>query len=192
MRLFTALLPPPGACAGLAELVTGTLRKRPGAEALRWTEPGGWHVTLAFLGEVGAERLPALEARLARAAGRHGPYELRLAGGGRFGERALWAGVAGATREVGHLAASVRAAARRAGIEVGEESFRAHLTLARARAGGRAGADLAAYAAALADFQGPPWSCRELHLVRSDPPEPGVPGARPRYHVIGTWPLGGT
>jgi 2'-5' RNA ligase len=195
MRLFTALLPPPGACAGLAELVGGTLRGRAGAEGLRWTEPEGWHLTLAFFGEVDAGVLPALEARLERAARRHGPYELRLAGGGRFGERALWAGVTGpegdAPGDLAHLAASVRAAARREGIDVAGEAFRAHLTLARTRPG-RPRVDLAPYAAALDGFAGPPWTCRELHLVRSDPPEPGVPGARPRYRTIGTWPLGGT
>jgi 2'-5' RNA ligase len=191
MRLFTALLPPPGACADLVDLVGGTLRKRAGAEELRWTEPEGWHLTLAFLGEVDEEALPGLGARLGRAARRHGPYELRLAGGGHFGERALWAGVAGPTRDVAHLAASVRAAARRERIAVAGEAFRPHLTLARTRPH-RPRVDLAPYAAALDRFAGPPWTCRELHLVRSDPPEPGVPGARPRYHVIGTWPLGGT
>src|SRR5690606_7451066 len=97
-----------------------------------------------FLGEVDEGRRAELERRLARAASRHSAQRLRIAGAGTFGSarrsRVLWAGVeplsdddeAGDPLPLRRLAESVRAGARRAGIEV-DSRFRAHLTLARAK-----------------------------------------------------------
>jgi 2'-5' RNA ligase/MFS family permease len=92
MRLFAALLPPEYVLDELARAAQG-LRALPGAQALRWTERANWHITIAFYGEVPDGPLPALRERLARAAARRGPMDLRVAGGGRFGQRALWAGI---------------------------------------------------------------------------------------------------
>ena len=50
MRLFVAITPPP---AVLDELETRVAVLRPEWPALRWTGQPAWHVTLAFLGEVG-------------------------------------------------------------------------------------------------------------------------------------------
>ncbi|MYS59392.1 MULTISPECIES: RNA 2',3'-cyclic phosphodiesterase [Streptomycetaceae] len=191
MRLFVAVAPPDEALRELGDVVDG-LRALPGADALRWTGPEQWHLTLAFLGEVAEDTLPDLRERLARAARRHPPARLRLAGGGRFGDRVLWAGVTGHTPELGRLAASVNAAARHAGIALDEERrFTAHLTLARNRGHTR----LRPFAEPLADFAGRDWTAREIALIRSNLPAPasaapGAPGPRPRYQTLGTWPLG--
>jgi 2'-5' RNA ligase len=127
------VLPPPEALADLAATLR-PLRRLPGGEDLRWTEPDGWHYTLAYLGAVPDARRSGLDERLARAARRHEPLSLRTSGGGRFGDRVLWAGAEGDLRALSALADSVRAAARRAGTPADEEhAFRAHLTLARAR-----------------------------------------------------------
>ncbi|WP_078843655.1 RNA 2',3'-cyclic phosphodiesterase [Streptomyces albus] len=144
MRLFAAVVPPMPVAGELAEVVSG-LRELPGADRLRWTRRHGWHFTLAFYGEVAEEPLPDLHRRLARAAHRHSAYELSLAGGGRFGHRALWAGATGDVRAMARLAATAVAAGRRAGIPMKDErpGFTPHLTLARnntrARRGGRGG-----------------------------------------------------
>ncbi|MBY8882469.1 RNA 2',3'-cyclic phosphodiesterase [Actinacidiphila acidipaludis] len=189
MRLFAALVPPPAAAGELAAAL-GPVRRLPGAEALRWTAPEGWHFTLAFLAEVPDEVRPELDERLARAAYRHGPYELRLVGGGRFGDRTLWMGAEGDLRGLSHLADSVRAGARRAGAPPAEEhGFRAHLTLARTPRGHST--RLLPFAEALAGFQGTPWTADELRLVASVLPRSGVPGEQPRYEVVGRYPLGG-
>ncbi|MGW5352064.1 RNA 2',3'-cyclic phosphodiesterase [Streptomyces sp. NPDC004031] len=189
MRLFAALLPPPGAAAELTAAL-GPLHALPGARDLRWTAPDGWHYTLAFLGEVPDTLRPDLDERLARAARRHEPCALRISGGGRFGDRALWAGAEGDVRAAGALAATVRAAARRAGVPADEEhGFRAHLTLARASRGART--DLRPFAAALDGFRGSRWTAAELSLVASLLPRSGIPGERSHYTVVGAWPLGG-
>lgn len=183
-----AVLPPKEALDTLDRAVAG-MRGMPDADGLRWTEPAGWHLTLAFLGEVDEALLPALGERLGRACRRYGPYELRLAGGGRFGNRALWAGAQGDLAGMAQLAAAVRGASRKSGAPPDEEhGFHAHLTLARARR--PAEARLTALTEVLGAYQGPAWTADTVSLVRSHPPKPGVPGALPRYETRQTWPLG--
>ncbi|MDJ1138131.1 RNA 2',3'-cyclic phosphodiesterase [Streptomyces iconiensis] len=185
MRLFAAVLPPARETEELRCAVAG-LRKLPGAAALRWADPGGWHFTLAFYGEVGkAGDAAKLCRRLGRAARRARPMTLRLGGGGRFGDRALWAGLG----EESDRAALVRlaVAARRAG-RCDEQGFRPHLTLARTRAS--APVDLRPYVTELSRFEGSPWTVSELVLVRSHLPVSGTPGERPRYEPVERWRLG--
>ncbi|MBH1936031.1 RNA 2',3'-cyclic phosphodiesterase [Streptomyces sp. AV19] len=185
MRLFVAVIPPSSALAELAD-AAAQLRGFPDAGRLRWAAPDTWHFTLAFLGEVDEGLLPELTERLGRAAHRHPAHEVRLARGGRFGDRVLWAGAEGDVGTLGGLAASAAAGARRTGIGVDESRpFHAHLTLARAT--GRL--SLRPYAEALADFRGTPFRVGRLELVRSRLPGSGTPGERPRYETVESWPL---
>ncbi|MER5722500.1 RNA 2',3'-cyclic phosphodiesterase [Streptomyces sp. NPDC053741] len=186
-RLFVAVLPPGPAADELAGAVA-PLHRLPGAMDLRWTAREGWHYTLAFLGNVDEELLPALHTRLERAAHRTEPFPLRIRGGGRFDGRVLWAGAEGGLGTLRLLAERAAAAVRRSGIPMEEhQRHTPHLTLARSRAQ----ADLAPYTAALEDFDGTPWEVGEIGLVRSDLPVDGVPGEQPRYRVVRAWPLGG-
>ena len=190
MRLFSAVLPPERALREL-DAAVAELRRLPDAERLRWTEWAGWHVVLAFYGEQAEERLPELCRRLGLVARRHSPHELRLTGGGRFAERVLWAGLGGDLARLSRLAASAAAAGRRAGARVPEgRAYRPHLTLARSRRGRPV--PLERYAAALGEFAGSGWLLSEFTLLRSLPPDPGVPGAQPRYAPLATFPLTGT
>jgi 2'-5' RNA ligase len=183
MRLFVAVTPPPEA---LDELRAATAAMRSAHPELRWSLPAQWHLTLAFLGEVGDEARADLSARLGRTAARHPPMRLALQGAGRFGDRVLWTRVAGDLVELRGLAASVRAAARRAGVEVEVRPYRPHLTLAR----GRDGVDLKPVVAALAGFAGCTWTAAELHLVHS---RLGAgPGRTSRYEPLASWPLTGS
>lgn len=190
MRLFAALLLPPAPAEGLAAALE-PLHSLPGARHLRWTAPASWHYTLAFLGEVPDDVRPGLDERLARAARRHAPCELRTAGGGRFGDRALWTGAEGDLRALSRLADTVRAAARKAGAPGDEQhGFRPHLTLARTAKG--VPVDLRPFAAALTGFRGTWWQADTLSLVASALPRSGVPGEQPVYTAVGTWRLGGS
>ncbi|MCX3063615.1 RNA 2',3'-cyclic phosphodiesterase [Streptomyces beihaiensis] len=188
MRLFAAVLPPEAALAELARAVEA-LPAHPG---LRWTGPDGRHLTVAFYGDVPQESLPELAARLARAAGHTAPFDLALRGGGRFGGRTLWAGVAGDAAVLRRLAARAQAAARKAGLDTaahtGHRRYHPHVTLAR----GRTELDLGPYVTALDGFAGTAWTVRELVLVRSELPRSGVPGEQPRYETSAAWPLSGT
>ncbi|MEU5215342.1 RNA 2',3'-cyclic phosphodiesterase [Streptomyces sp. NPDC020807] len=187
MRLFAAVLPPAEQLAELAR-AADRLHALPGADALRWTSRPGWHLTLAFMGEVDEELLPELRTRLARAAHRTPPLPLRLHGGGHFGRGTLWAGVAGDLDELRLLAERADAAARRAGVAMEEHRrYQAHVTLARSRAGA---VDLRPFLDELAAFEGTRWQARELVLVRSNLPVSGVRGEQPRYEAVESWPLG--
>ncbi|MGW5775079.1 RNA 2',3'-cyclic phosphodiesterase [Streptomyces sp. NPDC003863] len=188
MRLFAAVVPPSEQLDQLGGVVARLVRL-PGADGIRWTSRPGWHLTLAFMGEVEEELLPELLVRMERAAHRTAPFPLRLHGGGHFGRRALWAGVAGDLDTLRLLAERSDAAARRAGVAMDEHRrYQGHLTVGRAREGGLS---LRPFVDELASFEGRRWQVTELALVRSNLPVRGVPGEQPRYETVGAWPLEG-
>lgn len=186
MRLFAALFPDDGAVRELERAVRPLRREdAQGVRGVRWTPVAGWHLTLAFYGEVPDELVPELRQRLtAVAAGVTAPT-LRLAGGGRFGDRALWAGVDGDTESLTALATAARDTGTALGLLPDERpGYVPHLTVALARRGARTA--LAPYAERLDAFAGRPWAAGELVLVRS---ETGPDGSR--YSTEASWPLGG-
>ena len=102
----------------------------------------------------------------------------------------------GERRELGALAASVAAGARRAGAPPAEEGrrFQPHLTLARCRAP----VDARALVAGLSEYSGSPWTAQEIYLIRShlpgrhDDPAAGPALLRqPRHEALASWPLQG-
>lgn len=107
-------------------------RERPEADDLRWTDPAGWHLTLAFLGSTDPEGVPEIRDALARAVDEQPAFELTAGGLGAFPSarraRVAWYGIADAERRLAGLAARVR---RELDIEAGP--FRPHVTLGRAR-----------------------------------------------------------
>jgi RNA 2',3'-cyclic 3'-phosphodiesterase len=130
-RLFVGIPLTDALRADLA-IAVETWRARREAEALRWTDPAGWHLTLAFLGAANPRRLPSLTTALQRLASAEPPFTLTTGGVGGFPSarraRVAWYGVADPDRRLDGLAKSVR---RDLGVEAGP--FRGHLTLARAR-----------------------------------------------------------
>jgi 2'-5' RNA ligase len=185
MRLFVAVAPPDAALAELEQVVAPL---RAAAPDLRWTGTSAWHLTLAFLGEVAEHVLPALETRLGRAAHRHPPQQLAIAGGGAFPSlrkaQVLWAGFSADDEALASLAASVMAGARRAGAPPSDErrKYRPHLTLARCRAP----ADVSGLTGALARFTGTAWTADSIHLIRSH-----LSTGLPRYEDVASFPLEG-
>jgi 2'-5' RNA ligase len=182
VRLFVALTPPPDA---VTELWTASEALRTEQPGLRWALPDQWHLTLAFLGEVGEKETSNLGERLGRVAARQPPLRLSLGGAGRFGNRVLWIRVRGETDRLRRLAVSVRAAARRARLPVEDRPYRPHLTLARARDG----TDLQPAVAALGWFEGQAWTADELHLVCSH--LGAGPGGTAQHEPHASWPLRG-
>jgi 2'-5' RNA ligase len=107
-------------------------RDDPDLAGLRWTDPDSWHLTLAFLGSVDADRVEEVSASLREIAAGHPSMRLATGGLGAFPSagraRVAWYGVADPDRRLAKLARDVR---RALGVEGSE--FRAHITLARAR-----------------------------------------------------------
>ena len=187
MRLFIACELPPATKAALAE-VQSQLRAR-GAEELRWVRPEGMHLTLKFLGDVPAERVPAIEEALAAAV--EGPLEMRLAfrALGTFGGparlRVLWVGAEGDTPRLVELAGRVESALAPLGFPPERRPYSPHLTLARVsdRASPEQRRRLAELVAAFAMPPAPEAVVREVNLMRSFL-EPG--GAR--YQRLAVFP----
>lgn len=177
MRLFVAVVPPAEALAELDAELGPTRVAAP--HGLRWTRPQQWHLTLAFLGEVVDSEVTALSEHFEAACA--GPsLTVRFAGGGCFGDRVLWAGIAGDTHRLRALAAAVGQAA---GADAGP--YRPHLTLARA---GREPADLRPAAAALAGVVGAPWTADAVHLMQSR--LRAGPGNSALHSTVARYPLG--
>ena len=184
MRLFVAIAPPAAVLDELDARV-GPLRVR--QQDLRWTNREAWHVTLAFLGQVDEPTAAKLMPRLERAARRHRDIRLAFSGAGAFPapDRAnvLWSGLSGDRGALARLAESVAAGASRAGSPPPGKvrRFQPHMTLARCRMP----ADVTELVAALASYQGQPWTAERVHLVRS---RLGG-GEQPRYSSLASWPL---
>jgi 2'-5' RNA ligase len=184
-RLFVAVTPPAEVVDALGAAVA---RARPAAPALRWVDLARSHLTLAFLGSVDDAVRAALAERLGHVAARHPPVDVRLAGPGRFGDRVVWAGVAG---DLAPLAAGVRRAAQRAGVAgVDLKPLRPHLTLAHARTAGGTEqrglpVDLRPVVAALGGLPPLAWTVTGFDLMSS------VLGPRPVYAVEASWRLTG-
>jgi 2'-5' RNA ligase len=156
VRLFSALLPPADVAAAVAEALGDR------DPALRWAEPAGWHVTLAFYGEADvAERISFLGTALA---GRP-PVEVRLGPAGTF-PGVLW---------LEALGDGLAELAYAAGAEA-DRPYRPHLTLARFPRESGPGD----WPARLAGFAGRAWPAGRVVLMASD--------GRP-YREVAAFPL---
>lgn len=131
-RSFVAV-PIPDDARGTLAAAAESWRARPELEGLRWTDPDGWHITLAFLGRVPAHAAEELGAKVRRVAAGHRPLALGGDGIAAFPSprraTVLWYGILDRDGGLERLAHDLQAAL---GADDGRP-FRAHLTLARAR-----------------------------------------------------------
>ena len=135
LRLFVAVTLPPEVRAALAEVI-GRLRDAD-VPGMRPVAPEALHITLKFLGNVDASRVPDLAAALTAAGDGSVPFRIALQGVGGFpsleAPRVLWAGVADDAGSLGGLARRVDEACASAGFPREQRPFSPHLTLARMR-----------------------------------------------------------
>lgn len=134
LRLFIAIALPAHVLTTLNDLQHG-LQREPALARLRWVRPEGVHLTLKFLGAVPAERLPEIEAAVARAVVGIPPFELHLGKLGTFGSpqspRVLWIDIAGDLDKLAKLQSQVEAQLGPLGFPAEPRRFSPHLTLAR-------------------------------------------------------------
>jgi RNA 2',3'-cyclic 3'-phosphodiesterase len=186
-RLFFAV-PVPGPSRAPLEAALPDLA--PLLSGPRLTTPSGWHLTLAFLGQVQPELADAV-VRVGETAAAGAPAaRLRLEGSGVFpsGRRArvLWTGIGGDTDVLVRLAATLAVECKAMGLRFEERPLVPHLTLARFSTPApvpQEALELVAGAAAA----GAAWEARELACYRSI-----LGGARgARYRVVREFPLAG-
>jgi 2'-5' RNA ligase len=190
MRLFIAV---PLEDRARTELASAghSLRRSLGraADDLRWSSPEQAHLTLHFLGDVGAPNVDVLLAAL-RAPVPEPPFNLTLEGFGAFppsgAVRVVWMGIAAGAGPLARVHEEIGRRLTSAGFVLEARPFTPHLTLARAR-GGRPGAG-GALRRALAGVASPRIASRveAVTLMQSD-----LSGPRPRYAALATMPLTG-
>ncbi len=189
-RLFIALFPSLRIVRALAERIEAWKEQLPDPR-LRWVPPENLHLTLCFLGDVDAERIPDLEAALG-AVPLAGPIELRLNGLGAFPgnqrPRVLWAGIAGDIARMASFQVQIQEAALPFAQRPDPKPFSPHLTLARIKEGdGRLGRAVRRLVQAEAETEFGAWPATEIQLMKS------VLGAdRSRYEVLARFPALGT
>lgn len=176
-RLFIGLAPDAATRARLAAAAGLREALGPAARGLRFAAPETLHLTLRFLGEVEAARVPAVGEALRRAAAAAGPFALEVGGAralpGPGRPRVLHLAVAGDLAALAALAAGLEARLVAAGLPPEPRPFRPHLTVARPRGRARPAGLAAALAATGAGRIA--WPVREVTLFES---HLGAGGAR--------------
>jgi 2'-5' RNA ligase len=184
-RLFFAVPVPGASRAPLEAVLPEVARALPGA---RIVTAAGWHLTLAFLGQVRPESAAEV-VRVGETAVAGVPVaHLRLEGAGGFPTprraRVLWAGVGGEVEVLATLARTLAEQCRLAGLRYEDREPHPHLTLARLQKPMPLPASTLELITA-ATAASPPWKARELCCYRSILSRSGA-----RYQVIRTFPLG--
>lgn len=158
LRLFVGIAFPPELKLRLSLLQSGV-------GGAKWVDPGNFHLTLRFIGEVDEGVAADIDEALSRLAARR--FALRLAGAGVFGgdrPRQLWIGV---EREpaLATLQAKVEHALIRLGLPPEPRKFAPHVTLARLREPKRD--DLQRFLAAHGQFRAEALAVERFSLIAS-------------------------
>ncbi len=155
LRLFVGIALPPELKLRLSLLASGV----PGA---KWVDPGNYHLTLRFIGEVDEGRAADIDSALARI---HAPsFDVTLTTVGHFGLRMLWIGVE-RNPALQHLHEKIESALNRLGFAPEERRYTPHVTLARLK--GTSDARLQAYLGEHALFRAEPFPVDRFSLVAS-------------------------
>ena len=175
-RLFVAIRPP----EPIRDLLIDAMDD---SADFRWQDDEQLHLTLRFVGEV--ERSDARDLADALGRIRSAPFDLRIAGVGRFEQRnsgALWAGVE-PKAPVAALAAKIERACQSVGLEPERRAFHPHITLARWK--GRRTREVQAYLERTCGLSSDPFAVTEFRLFESRLSKHGAP-----YEEIARYPLG--
>src|SRR5579862_8120370 len=164
LRLFVGIEFPPELKLQLSLLQSGVA-------GARWIDPGNFHLTLRFIGEIDEGTAADVDAALLRLKPHR--FSVRLAGVGVFGgdrPRQLWVGV---EREpaLTALQGKIEQALIRADVPPEPRKFTPHVTLARLREPRRD--DLQRFLAAHARFRAAPLPVEAFSLIASYPTKAG-------------------
>ncbi len=165
LRLFIAVDVPTAVSASLASAVDPYRHRIPGG---RWTNAGGWHITLKFLGATWPRLVDGVRAAVVEAARTAGAFETALTQIGVFPSsrraRVVWAGLSDPEHRFSRLAGDLDRILQE-DFEPDRRSLTPHLTLARLSSP----RDLAEFAGDLVgkSVASEPFRVEELVLYRS-------------------------
>ncbi|MEA2753910.1 MAG: 2,3-cyclic 3-phosphodiesterase [Aliidongia sp.] len=159
LRLFVGIALPPEQCLTLSVICRGI----PG---VKWVDPGNYHVTLRFIGDVDEGVAGDIDGALS--AIRLAPFDLAVAGTGCFGPddkpRVLFAGL-DQSIPLDHLHLKVETALMRIGLLPEGRRFTPHITLGAVRGGNPI--EIGRFLAAHSLVRLPTFRVEAFHLVRS-------------------------
>jgi 2'-5' RNA ligase len=164
LRLFVGIGFPP-------ELKLRLSLLQGGITGARWVDPGNFHLTLRFIGEIDEGQAADVDEALTRLSARR--FTVQLAGTGVFGgnrPHALWVGVE-RNPELSRLRDKIEQVLVRAGLEPEARKFAPHVTLARLR--DPEPGNLGQYLAANAQFRAEPLAVEQFSLIASFPTKAG-------------------
>ena len=177
-RLFVAIRPR----EDIRELLLGAMDD---SADFRWQNDDQLHLTLRFIGEVERPAGDDVAAELGRIHAQ--PFDIRIAGTGRFEQRssgALWAGVE-PKPPIAALAAKVERACTAAGLEPERRAFHPHITLARWK--GRRGHEVTRFLERTRGLASDPFEVRDFILFESRLSRHGA-----HYEEVARYPLAGS
>ncbi|MGD0252929.1 MAG: RNA 2',3'-cyclic phosphodiesterase [Verrucomicrobiota bacterium] len=172
LRLFVAI-PMPEAVRNEITGVQQEFQRLVSREAVRWTKPEQFHLTLRFLGDVPVERVAALQEAVKAVCRGSSALRLRAQGTGFFpnarSPRVIWAGVNDGEGRLADLQKKIEGAVQPFTQEPGTERFAGHVTVGRVKFLKRPEIEkLAAHAQAVQDRLFGEWTANEVELIRSD------------------------
>ena len=174
-RLFVAIRPP----EPIRDLLIDAMDDSPD---FRWQDEEQLHLTLRFIGEVDRPLADDLADALGRI--RSGPFQLRIAGIGRFEQRnsgALWARVE-PKAPLAALAAKTERVCVGVGLEPERRAFHPHITLARWK--GRRGREVSDFLERKRDLKSDPFAVTEFTLFESHLSRHGA-----HYEAVASYPF---
>ena len=181
IRTFVAIeleAPVRQALAQAQATLRGQLQKTVPDVRIQWVKPESIHLTLKFLGDIPEDRVPGIQAALARVASGHARFAVAVEGLGVFPDvrapRVVWIGLTAHVDALTRLTADIETALVAIGCSPDPKPFHPHLTLARikerSRDVGRALSDggLLAYATQREEM-----TVAVVSLMKSDLQPPG-------------------
>ncbi len=137
IRAFIATELPDEVRAALDQLQNGLKSER--RSFVRWVHPEGIHLTLKFLGNIGAGKVPEIIEAMAKACRGVTSFHLALNGLGVFpnfrSPRVVWVGLVGEVEKLSALQECLEQALEPLGFAPEDRAFTPHLTLGRLRDG---------------------------------------------------------
>lgn len=190
LRLFVAIQLPEPVRGALRETQT-QLKSVLSPRSVAWTRPENLHLTLRFLGNVDAVRLPDLRKSLRDAVAANAPFEAVCGQLGCFPNlrfpRVIWAGVQDADDRLRKLHHAINHTVGRVAERPAEKRFTGHVTLGRPKTIQPSDAQqLARFVAAASGRLFGEWRVTEVELIQSRLSPEGS-----RYTTLDAFPLSG-
>lgn len=105
---------------------------------IKWVSEENYHITLAFMGELSANKVPQICDVLEKISLRHSPFILNLCGSGFFpnenNPKVLWIGIQ-KSKELSSLKDDIDKSLRSLNIDFDTKPFSPHLTIGRIKSG---------------------------------------------------------